>query len=134
LYTTVNLNFPDSLITCHPEFIGMVFSNLIGNGLKYNKSEKPIVICTMEENESEYMFTITDNGMGIESKFSDSIFEPFKRLHSSKIEGTGLGLSICKRVIELHKGEIWVDNKLQHGTSFKFTISKSLKIKETKTD
>lgn len=118
----VNLDFPDSLISCHPEFLGMVFYNLISNGLKYNKSEKATVNCTMKEYDTGVTFTVSDNGIGIESKFFDTIFEPFQRLHSSKIEGTGLGLSICKRIVELHNGKIWIDNS-KNGTTIKFSIS-----------
>jgi len=94
--------------------------------LKYNKADSPTVNCTMEEEDSEIIFSIKDNGIGINSKFQKTVFEPFKRLHSSEIEGTGLGLSICKRIVELHRGEIWIDNNSDIGTNIKFSISKNI--------
>lgn len=128
LNTNVNvkLDFSDCLIFCYPDLLGLVFYNLVSNGLKYNESEKPTVKCTMEEQSTKFIFSISDNGIGINSEFQETIFQPFERLHSSEIEGSGLGLSICKRIIELHNGKIWVDNNSQKGTSIKFTISKSL--------
>ena len=124
--SNVILDFPDSLVNCYPELLGLVFYNLIGNGLKYNESEKPTVKCTMTELSSEIIFSISDNGIGIKPEFSEMIFQPFKRLHSSKFMGSGLGLSICKRIIELHNGRIWVDTELKTGSNIKFTISKHI--------
>ena len=124
--TMVKVAFPNISIYCYPDLLGIVFFNLIGNGLKYNKSDSPIVHCTMEEGISEFVFSIKDNGMGISTEFHKKIFEPFKRLHTSEIEGTGLGLSICKRIIELHKGKIWIENDDEIGTNIKFSISKNI--------
>ena len=124
--TIVKVAFPNISIYCYPDLLGIVFFNLIGNGLKYNKSDSPIVHCTMEEGISEFVFSIKDNGMGISTEFHKKIFEPFKRLHTSEIEGTGLGLSICKRIIELHKGKIWIENDDEIGTNIKFSISKNI--------
>jgi len=123
----INLDFPDILISCYPELLGMVFYNLISNGLKYNKSDSPNVKCTMENTSSELIFSIKDNGIGINPKFNETIFQPFKRLNSPQVEGTGLGLSICKRIIELHMGKIWINSDNEIGTNFKFSISKNLK-------
>lgn len=122
----VILDFPKSEISCYSDLLGIVFYNVIGNGLKYNESENPVVKCTLIDSDTEIIFSIADNGIGIDSKFKETIFQPFKRLNSSRIEGSGLGLSICKRIIELHKGKIWIENDSSKGTNVKFTISKFL--------
>lgn len=106
-------------------FLALVFQNLIENGFKYNESEQKYVKISYTEDVSEYLFSIEDNGIGIKKDFSDYIFEPFKRLHSTQsFKGSGLGLSICKKIIELHKGKIWVENNSLGGSIFKFTLPK----------
>lgn len=122
----LNIDIPDISISCFPDLLGIVFHNLIGNGLKYNNSARPKVEGSMEETPTEIIFSIKDNGIGVDSEFQELIFQPFKRLHSTKIEGTGLGLSICRRIVELHKGKIWLQESTKSGSSFKFSISKSL--------
>lgn len=82
----------------------------------------------MENVPSKIVFSIKDNGIGISPEYKEIVFQPFKRLHSSEIEGSGLGLSICKRIIELHQGDIWLDDDVSEGTHFKFSISKNLSI------
>lgn len=124
--TTINIDFKDNLITCYPDLLGIVFYNLIDNALKYNESKFPRVDCTMEDKATEFIFSIKDNGIGIKCEYVETIFKPFKRLHSSQIAGSGLGLSICKRIIELHKGRIWIDDSSEVGTIFKFIISKNI--------
>jgi len=122
----INIDFPDTTISCYPELLGIVFYNLIGNGLKYNESNPPTVKCTMETSDTNIIFSVKDNGIGISPDFQEEIFQPFKRLHSSIIEGSGLGLSICKRIIELHKGKIWIDKNTEEGSDFKFSIPKNI--------
>ena len=126
LLIPIHLDIPDISISCYPELLGIVFFNLIGNGLKYNESKSPLVKCTMDDDGSKITFTIKDNGIGINPDYKERIFQPFERLHSSKIQGSGLGLSICKRIIELHKGEIWLDSNTKIGSEFKFSIPKNI--------
>lgn len=119
-------NTCDYHISCYPDLLGLVFYNLISNGIKYNESDSPTINISCEDLTTEIIFTIEDNGIGIEQKFADKIFEPFKRLHSSNIEGSGLGLSICRRIVELHGGRIWIEKNQSGGSIFKFSIQKSI--------
>lgn len=100
-----------------------VFSNLIGNAIKYNRSKAPIVQLSCHSDEAYYTFTVTDNGIGIEEKYQHQIFELFKRLHTKEeYEGTGIGLAMCKKIIESHGGTIRVESTPGKGSSFIFTI------------
>lgn len=105
-----------------------LFQNLIANAIKFKKEDtQPIVNISYEENSEDYQFCIEDNGIGIEEEHLEKIFVVFKRLHArNKFEGTGIGLSICKRIVENHNGQIWVESEPGKGTRFLFTINKSL--------
>lgn len=104
-----------------------LFSNLIQNGIKYNKSIIPTVTIDYTENEDYYNFSISDNGIGIDEKYKEQIFIVFKRLHNqSEYEGTGIGLSICKQIVENLGGNISVISKLGEGSTFYFNLPKSI--------
>ncbi len=116
-------------ICCQPERIKMLFTNLITNGIKFNESAIPQITITLQAQEKEWLFTVSDNGIGIDSEFQDYIFKPFKRLNTRhKFPGSGVGLSICKRIINLHGGNIWISQNQPNGTCFHFTLSKTLSI------
>jgi len=101
-----------------------LLQNLIGNALKFCDTSPRIHISAKEE-EDHYLFTVKDNGIGIESQYFDRIFQIFQRLHSKdEYGGTGIGLAICRRIVERHGGKIWVESKPGEGTMFKFTIMK----------
>ena len=103
--------------------IGVVFQNLIKNGIKYNQSASPEINIQAEQIGEFWHFTVQDNGIGIEEQFHENIFKIFKRLHSHKeYSGTGIGLSICKKIIEHHGGNIRVESKLGKGSKFIFTL------------
>ncbi len=105
--------------------IARVFQNLISNALKFNESDMPIIYITAKEKTTEWIFTIEDNGIGIDQKYHHKIFELFERLHhASKYEGTGLGLSISKKIIEAHGGRMWVKSSLNNGSQFFFSLPK----------
>jgi PAS domain S-box-containing protein len=93
--------------------IEQVLQNLIENGLKFrSKLNTPVIEITAQENVSSVILRIKDNGIGIEQRFQERIFEIFKRLHSrEEYEGTGIGLAICKRIMERHGGRIWVESE-----------------------
>lgn len=124
---TVNIApLPDAL-TSEPIQLGVVFYNLIANGLKFNESSSPTIDVKAEEQESHWLFSVQDNGIGIQDEFKEKIFEVFKRLHSREYyEGSGIGLSVCKKIVYRHRGEIWLDSEIGKGTTFYFTIHKDI--------
>ena len=105
-----------------------LLQNLISNAIKYQKPNvPPYIIVKGEDHETEWEFSVQDNGIGIDEKFFDKIFIIFQRLHSkTQFTGTGIGLAICKKIIEKHKGRIWVTSIVGEGTTFHFTIPKKV--------
>lgn len=103
--------------------IERLFQNLFSNAIKF-RSEKPLVIqVSAEQNDKRWLFSVSDNGIGIPAEHRDKIFRLFSRLHSKhEIPGSGIGLSVCRRVAELHGGSIWVESNSEGGTTFKFSI------------
>jgi PAS domain S-box-containing protein len=101
-----------------------LFLNLLGNALKYRRSNvTPVIHVSAKQTKSEWLVAIQDNGIGFEPKYAKDIFAPFKRLHSKeKYEGTGVGLAICQRIVENHGGRIWADSQIGEGTTFFFTL------------
>jgi len=104
-----------------------LFQNLVGNALKYVGNEKPVVIVQGLEEEQQFLFSVSDNGIGIKPMFFEKIFVLFQRLHHKhQYGGTGIGLSVCKKIVEKHGGKIWVTSEPDHGSTFYFTISKEI--------
>lgn len=103
-----------------------LLQNLIGNGLKYHRDDVlPTVHVHAEDKGDYWLFSISDNGIGIEGKNLMKVFEPFKRLHSQQeYAGTGLGLTVCKRIVENHSGRIWCVSTIGKGSTFYFTWPK----------
>jgi len=109
--------------------IARVFQNLISNALKFNESDIPIIYITVKEKKSTFVFSVEDNGIGIDSKYHHKIFDLFERLHhASKYEGTGVGLSISKKIIEAHGGKIWLKSSLTNGSQFYFSFPKGSQV------
>lgn len=104
--------------------IGQVFHNLISNAIKFRKENVLTKIkIGYEEKENEYIFFVSDNGVGINNKYLDRIFGLFKRLYTrQEYPGTGIGLALVKKIVENHKGRIWVESEIDKGSTFYFTI------------
>jgi PAS domain S-box-containing protein len=101
-----------------------LFQNLIANGLKYRKRDVVPVIHVSAAREGDYWrFAVQDNGIGIDRKYFEQIFEIFRRLHGQdEYQGTGIGLASCKKIVEHHGGRIWVESEPGEGSTFYFTI------------
>ncbi|MGG6297257.1 ATP-binding protein [Leptolyngbya sp. AN02str] len=101
-----------------------LFQNLIGNAVKFRQFEQPPRIhISVERTEESWKFGVHDNGIGIDPKFSDRIFVIFQRLHTrDEYPGSGMGLAICKKIVECHRGQIWVESELGQGATFYFTL------------
>lgn len=101
-----------------------LFQNLISNAVKFREEDEPpkIHISAMK-NDDEYVFSVSDKGIGMETQYTDHIFEIFKRLHTiEEYKGTGIGLAVVKRIIDRHGGRIWVESELGKGSTFYFTV------------
>lgn len=111
-----------------PTLLAMVWQNLIGNAIKFHRDGvSPRIVIECEEGRGnyaeKYLFTVTDNGIGIAEEFVDKVFVIFQRLHGrDAYTGTGIGLALCKKIIEHHGGTIWIDTSYTDGTRFNFTL------------
>lgn len=119
-------NLPE--IRGHVTFLRLLFQNLISNAIKFQKAGiSPKITIRGCENEEEWAFSVSDNGIGIAEKNKNLIFTIFKKLNKQdQYEGHGIGLAHGKKIVDLHNGEIWVDSALDEGSTFYFTISKTI--------
>ncbi|MEO5683905.1 MAG: ATP-binding protein [Chitinophagaceae bacterium] len=120
-------NLPDVIFAKAP--LKQIFLNLIGNALKYSRQDiVPEIRVAVEEIDAFWKFSISDNGIGVPTEYFDTIFIIFKRLHSNEqYSGTGIGLSTCKKIVEQHQGQIWIESEEGKGSFFYFTIPKQFK-------
>ena len=121
----------DAVITCDllptlaadPIQLGQLFQNLIGNALKFRNTQPPRIHIGAERQDADWVFSVRDNGIGIDPQYAERIFAIFQRLHAREAyPGTGIGLAICKRIVQRHSGRIWVESELGKGATFYFTL------------
>lgn len=100
-----------------------LFQNLIGNGLKYRRGGRTEVTITAASIDGGHQFSVRDNGIGIDSRYFERVFGVFQRLHTrEEYAGTGIGLAICRKIVERHRGKIWIESELGSGSVFHFTV------------
>ena len=100
-----------------------LFQNLVGNAIKYRGEEPPRVHVSAAREAGDWHFVVRDNGIGIDPQYAERIFEIFQRLHTrEKYSGTGIGLAICKKIVDRHRGRIWVESQAGMGATFHFTM------------
>jgi light-regulated signal transduction histidine kinase (bacteriophytochrome) len=116
----------DSLpaITTDDTQLTLVFQNLVGNALKYHGPQAPVIHVSATKNGGkEWIFSVRDNGLGIDPQYFERIFILFQRLHGRKeFKGTGIGLTICKKIVERLGGRIWVESQPEIGSTFYFAL------------
>jgi PAS domain S-box-containing protein len=99
-----------------------LFQNLIGNAIKYRRTDAPQIEITSLRRGAEWIVTVRDNGIGVEPEYAELIFGLFKRLRPEETSGTGIGLALCRRTVEASGGRIWVDSEVGRGSAFRFTL------------
>jgi signal transduction histidine kinase len=110
-------------VMADPIQLFQLLQNLIGNAIKFRDENKSLIHISAKRKEKEWVFSVSDNGIGIPAEYTEKIFEMFQRLHNKKeYPGTGIGLATCKKIVERHGGHIWVESNPNGGSTFYFTI------------
>jgi chemotaxis family two-component system sensor kinase Cph1 len=103
--------------------MAQVFQNLIGNAIKFRGKSAPVISVQAEKKNEQWIFSVTDNGIGIAPEYAENIFVVFQRLHArAEYPGNGIGLAICKKIVQRYGGKIWVESQPGCGCAFKFTM------------
>jgi len=114
------------VVVANASLLAQLFQNLIGNAIKFHGGTAPEIRVTAQKQAAEWVFAVTDNGIGIAPEYLDDIFVIFKRLHTrNEYPGNGIGLAICRKIVEQHGGRIWVTSQEGQGSTFKFSLPAS---------
>jgi light-regulated signal transduction histidine kinase (bacteriophytochrome) len=106
--------------------LSQLFQNLLSNAMKYRGDNSPRIHVQVEASNELWVFSVSDNGAGMDPKYASRAFGVFTRLHGSQYPGTGVGLAICKRIVERHGGRIWVETSPGAGSTFYFTLPREI--------
>jgi two-component system, sensor histidine kinase and response regulator len=117
------LESPLPKVMAERSHIRQVFQNLVENAIKYRRDEPLVIKVAAQRCDGRWLFSVTDNGIGIEHQYQQRVFEMFSRLQDNNTPGTGIGLAICQRAIELLGGRIWVESEPGRGSTFFFTVA-----------
>ncbi len=111
------------VVALPPSQMAQLLQNLVGNAIKYRSDDPPKIHVGAERGNGEWIFSVTDNGMGIPDEFQARVFEMFERgTDAESLPGSGIGLAVCRRVVESHGGRIWVESTPGDGSTFQFTV------------
>lgn len=113
-------------LTVNKAGILQLFQNLVSNAIKFRNEKQPVIKIKGKKQDDYWFFQVSDNGVGMDEAYQEKAFLPFQRLNNLERPGTGMGLAICKKVVKMHKGDIWYQSQKGKGTTFCFTISNSL--------
>ena len=122
--TEANLTWDQlpAVLADHTQLL-QLFQNLIANAIKFRSADSPRVHVSATRSNGHCEFSVLDNGIGIEPQYGERIFEIFQRLHErEQYPGSGVGLAICKKIVERHRGSIWMEPGRENGSVFRFTI------------
>jgi signal transduction histidine kinase len=118
---------PLPIITGNQAQLSQLFQNLISNAVKYRSEAAPRIQVSAVLDKGEWVFSVSDNGLGVPPQHREKIFEVFARLHGPEVPGAGLGLAFCSKIVELHHGRIWMEPNpdLYGGSIFKFSLPRA---------
>lgn len=120
---SININPKLPVVQGDKTKLEQIFQNLISNAIKFCDKEKGFIDIDFKELDDFFQFSVKDNGMGIEEKYHEKIFKIFNYLNKSQ-DSSGIGLSIVKKIVDLHRGKIWLESTPGKGSTFYFTIKK----------
>jgi light-regulated signal transduction histidine kinase (bacteriophytochrome) len=109
-------------VRVHEIHLLQLFQNLVSNAIKYRSEDPPRICISAVPQGQRWLFSVEDNGLGIDPDHQKLVFGIFKRLHGQRYPGTGIGLAICQRIVERYGGHIWIDSAPGKGSTFHFTL------------